>query len=103
MITLKRLSTIVIVSVMAISVTAALAQQDGPQRGSSEVGNFGDVPFANPQIIITRPEDRVKWRALEDKQLKERRDLEDRFEAEFRALRVRQAGEREALLKLLPR
>ena len=84
--------------------TTAMAQQAGPPaRGGSETGNFGDVPFSNPQLIITRAEDRAAWRKLEDQQLKERRDFEDRYEKELRALRGRQAEEREAVLKSFAR
>ena len=102
--TYQRIGAALISVALVVSAATALAQQNGPPpRGSSEVGTFGDVPFANPQIIITRPEDRAKWRALEDKQTKERRDFEDRFDSELRALRARQASEREALLKSFPR
>lgn len=78
----------------------AMAQQNGaPARGGDEAGNFGNVPFSNPQIVITRADDRAAWRKLEDKQLKERRDLEDKYGDELRAMHVRQAEERDALLK----
>ncbi len=84
----------------ALACGPAIAQQNGPPaRGSSEVGNFGDVPFSNPQIVITRAEDRTKWRQLEDKHLKERRDLEDKYDAELKAQRARQATERDSMLK----
>lgn len=89
-----------IATLMGIAPHIALAQQAGPPaRGSSEVGNFGDVPFSNPQIVITRAEDRAAWRKLEDKHLKERRDIEDKYETELRAMRARQADERESLVK----
>lgn len=85
---------------LAINCGTTVAQQSGPPaRGSSEVGNFGDVPFSNPQIVITRAEDRAKWRQLEDKQVKERRDLEDKYDADLKAQRARQATERESMLK----
>ena len=85
-------------------VSSSFAQQAGPPaRGGNETGNFGDVPFSNPQLIITRAEDRIAWRKLEDQQLKERRDFEDRYEKELRALRSKQAEEREAALKTFVR
>lgn len=90
------------IAMLAVGCMASdvAAQQPGPPaRSSTELGNFGDTPFANPQIIITRAEDRAKWRQLEDKQLKERRDFEDKVETELKALRARQAVERDAALK----
>lgn len=89
---------------LGLATTVAAAQDVGPPaRSSTEMGNFGDLPFANPQIVITRAEDRAAWRKLEDQQLKERRDLEDRQDGELRALRERQAAEREAMLKTFVR
>jgi len=99
---LKSKSIGIAAAVLAVAFAGgpAVAQQSGPPaRGSSEVGNFGDVPFSNPQIVITRAEDRTKWRQLEDKHLKERRDLEDKYDAELKAQRARQAVERETMLK----
>ena len=98
---MKTLPVAIIAGLIGLaSATTALAQQAGPPaRSSGETGNFGDVPFSNPQLNITRAEDRTAWRKLEDQQLKERRDFEDRYERELRALRGKQAEEREAVLK----
>jgi hypothetical protein len=86
--------------VMLAGLTNGSAQQAGaPARAATELGNFGDVPFVNPQIIITKQEDRATWRKLEDKHLRELREFEDKVSVELRALRVRQADEREAALK----
>ena len=83
-----------VILLAAGSGSLVLAQEVGPPaRGSSEVGNFGDVPFANPQILITRAEDRATWRQLE------RRELEDKYDKEWRVLRTRQSNEREQALK----
>ena len=92
------------VAMIAVIIIAdlkeATAQQNGaPARAATELGNFGGVPFVNPQIIITRAEDRAAWRSLEDKHLRELREFEDKVNVELRALRVRQADEREAALK----
>jgi hypothetical protein len=85
--------------IVASAISASAQQAGPPVQGAGEVSNFGGVPFSNPQIIITRNEDRVTWRKLEDKHLKERRDLEDKYDAELRAMRRRQADERDAALK----
>ena len=86
--------------IMVAGLTKGSAQQTGvPARAATELGNFGDVPFVNPQIIITRAEDRAAWRKLEDKHLRELRDFEDKVSVELRALRTRQADERDAALK----
>ena len=95
---------IIVAAFIATGTLPAAAQQSGPPaRGSSEVGNFGDVPFSNPQIVITRAEDRAAWRKLEDKHLREMREFEDKVDVELRALRKKQAEEREATLKLFTR
>jgi len=88
-----------IMAAMAAAPDALGQTSNGTERAGTELGNFGDVPFANPQIIITRADDRATWRRLEDKHLKERRDLEDKYESELRTLRARQALERDAALK----
>lgn len=89
-----------VVAITLSGISGVAAQQaEAPARAATELGNFGDVPFVNPQIIITRAEDRTAWRKLEDKHLRELREFEDKVSAELRALRVRQADEREAALK----
>lgn len=94
------MAAVAMIAVLVAVPTRATAQQaGGPARAGTELGNFGDVPFVNPQIIITRAEDRASWRSLEDKHLREIREFEDRVTVELRALRVRQADEREAALK----
>lgn len=90
----------VAMTLLVVGAASTAAQQNGaPARAGTEVGNFGDVPFSSPQIVITRAEDRAAWRKLEDKHIKERRELEDKYDGELRALRTRQADEREATLK----
>jgi hypothetical protein len=84
---------------LAAAVPAFAQQSDAPARSGDEAGNFGSVPFSSPQFVITRAEDRAAWRKLEDKQLVERREIEDKYGDELRALRARQATERDALLK----
>jgi hypothetical protein len=89
----------VTVIILAGPARVAAQQAEAPARAATELGNFGDVPFVNPQIIITRAGDRAAWRSLEDKHLRELREFEDKVNVELRALRVRQAEEREAALK----
>lgn len=99
---IKRSTMLALGALLLFAVGDVAAQQQPPPpppRESSETNNFGIVPFANPQIIITKAEDRVTWRALEDRHLKELRALEDKYDAEFRALRLRQAAERDEMLK----
>jgi hypothetical protein len=74
-----------------------------PPEASSDVGNWGFLPFSAPEVVVLRPEDRSAMRKLEDKQLQETRAIEDRFAADLRALRVKHAQERESLLRTFRR
>ena len=79
--------------------------QDAPQGASSQLGseteNWGLAPFIPIVTLNLSAEGKQKVRDLEDRQITERRELEDRYEAEVRTLLLRQAEEREALTKLL--
>jgi len=78
---------------------AAAQAQDTSSAVGTEVGNFGDVPFQNRQLVLTRPEDRAAWRALEDKHIGERRALEDRMARMLLDLMQQQANERDEFLR----
>lgn len=87
---------------LILALTASAVAQPPPQA-STELGNFGDTAGTPARVVLTSPAQREAWRALEDRQLAERRRLEDRFAEELRALMARQAEERDALLRSLPR
>ena len=87
---------------LILALTASAVAQPPPQA-STELGNFGDTAGTPARGVLTSPAQREAWRALEDRQLAERRRLEDRFAEELRALMARQAEERDALLRSLPR
>jgi hypothetical protein len=74
-----------------------------PPDAGTDVGNWGSVPYASPEAVALRLEERTSLRQLEDRQVKEFRDFEDRYAAEFRLLRVRHAEEREALKRTFRR
>lgn len=80
----------------------AMAQTAAPPA-STEVSNFGAPADPGLRIVLTGPEQRATWRALEDRQLGDRRRLEDRLADELRNLMRQQAEERDALLRTLPR
>lgn len=67
-----------------------------PEPGA-EVANFGTVPFVATETLLLRPDQKAAFRTLEDRHVKELRDLEDKFDGELRALRQRHAQERETL------
>lgn len=90
------------------SLTGALAADRPPPPAlpadaGSETGNLGGMPFISMSGMALRAEDKAAMRKLEDKQVAERRQFEDRFEAELRTLRQRQYEEREALIKTFRR
>lgn len=101
--TLKRLTAVaLVVGLAAVMPTFAQEAPGTAPRGlGQESANFGLTPFtAVPQIELTEAA-MIEVRGLEDEQLRARRDLEDRFAAEMRALLATQAGERAALLARL--
>jgi hypothetical protein len=77
--------------------------QAAPPEVGLEVGNLGSIPFVAQPTLLLRAEDKAKVRQLEDRQLQERRALEDRYDQELRQVMLRQASEREALLRSFAR
>jgi len=96
--TARHLPTVTLLCGLAVSATA-----QPPPQASTELGNFGDTAGTPARLVLTSPEQRAAWRALEDRHLAERRELEDRFADEIRALMARQAEERDAVLRSMPR
>jgi len=96
--TARHLPTVILLCGLAVSATA-----QPPPQASSELGNFGDTAGTPARLVLTTPAQRDAWRQLEDRQLAERRRLEDQFAEDLRALMVRQAEERDALLRTLAR
>lgn len=98
---LEKFLMIAVVAALALATLPARAQAvapaGAPPEGSSEIGNWGNVPFVAQDTLVLRAEDRAAIRRLEDKHVKDFRDIEDRFEGEIKALRQRHADEREAL------
>jgi Spy/CpxP family protein refolding chaperone len=84
-------------------LTASSAQDapSGTDAPGSEAGNFGLAPFQFIPTIMLSDDQKKTVRALEDRQLQERRALEDSYAAEVRAMMIRQAEEREALIEQL--
>jgi hypothetical protein len=76
--------------------------QDAPPSPTSEqgkeTGNWGLAPFIPIPTLALSAEAKQSVRDLEDRQLSERRALEDKFNEELLALLKKQAGEREALI-----
>jgi hypothetical protein len=68
-----------------------------PPEAGTDVGNWGSVPYAEPEQSIANPEHRKAMRLLEDRQIKEQRELEDRQDEERMKLRRKQSTERESL------
>lgn len=81
---------------------AAVRGQDAAPSPTSELGqetgNWGLAPFIPIPTLALSAEAKQSVRDLEDRQLGERRALEDRFNVELIALLKKQAGEREALI-----
>ena len=103
---LKGLLIPIIAALTLIALPAlpqTVAPSGAPAEAGSEVGNWGNVPFVAQEALVLRAEDRAAIRRLEDKQVKEFRDLEDRFEGEIKALRQKHADEREALRRSFKR
>lgn len=90
-------------AVLLLVGLAAVAVAQPPPQASTELGNFGDTVGTPARLVLTSPEQRTAWRALEDRHLAQRRELEDRFADELRVLMTRQAEERDALLRSMPR
>jgi hypothetical protein len=78
-----------------IAVTPAWAQT-APE--ASEMQNFA-FPYTAAESLTLSADGRVSLRKLEDRQLKEVRELEDRFEAEMKALYSKHYQERLELKK----
>ena len=93
--------------IVALVAQSALAQSPSPPspplEASSEVGNFGSIPFAAPEQLLLRPDQKASLRMLEDQHIREARDLEDKYDGELRAMRVRQAQEREQMIRSFKR
>jgi hypothetical protein len=94
--------------VALFAVAAALAQAQTPPApvtadGVSDVGAFEAVPYAAPNVVLLRPDEKATLRKLEDRQIQELRSLEDRYEKDLRALRAKQYAERQALIKSFER
>lgn len=90
-------------AVLLLVGAAAMAVAQPPPQASTSLGNFGDTVGTPARIVLTSPEQRAAWRALEDRHLAQRRELEDRYADELRALMTQQAEERDALLRSMPR
>jgi Spy/CpxP family protein refolding chaperone len=86
---------------LSIGAVAQDAPSSPPSELGSESANWGLAPFVPIMTLSLSAENKKKVRDLEDTQLQERRVLEDRYEAELRAMLIRQADVREALRKLL--
>ena len=83
---------------LAVLGTGAVAQTMTVPGASSDVGNWGQLPFsAVPNVALSQNALR-KMRALEDSQLLARRAVEDRFATEMRDLLAAQAADRAALM-----
>lgn len=100
---MKRLKSVCIVLVLAtagfVPDVAPSQEVQRPANLGSEIGNLGLAPFlAVPAYALTDSQ-RAQLRAVEDRQLLERRALEDQFARDLRTLLVRQAEERETLLR----
>lgn len=95
---------VAIVVLAGQAVTAQSPPPPGPPlEASSEVGNFGSIPFTGPEQLLLRPDQKASLRKLEDQHVKETRDLEDKYDGELRVMRVRQAQEREQLIRSFKR
>lgn len=91
-------AAIIVVTILtALQLARAQNASSPTQELGTESANWGLTPFAAIPTIALRPEDRSTIRSLEDKQIKERRAFEDKYEGELRALIRKQAEEREAL------
>jgi Spy/CpxP family protein refolding chaperone len=99
--------TLAVLALVTLPAAALPAQERippaPPTEASTDVGNWGFLPFAVPETLILAPEQRQVLRELEDRQLDELRALEDRYAADLRALRQRQTEERTALVGSLAR
>lgn len=89
--------------VLALAPMPVLAQQPGngggaPPAASTDVGNWGLLPFSVGPSIVLDEEGRKALRTLQDKHLAELRALEDRVAEELLNLRTKQAQERAELL-----
>lgn len=96
------------IGLLTVSATGALCADlpsppSLPADAGSETSNLGGMPFISMSGVPLRPEDKTAMRKLEDKHVAERRQFEDRFDAELRTLRQRQYEEREALIKTFSR
>lgn len=83
---------------LALLCTSAGAQSVTPPGASSDVGNWGQLPFTGIANVALSQEALHKLRALEDAQLRARREMEDRFATEMRDLLAAQAAERVSLM-----
>jgi hypothetical protein len=90
-------------AVLAVAIPGMLLAADPkpppsvPAEAGTDVGNWGNLPYATPEQPIVNPEHKKAMRELEDRQIKEFRVLEDKQDEERMALRKKQANEREAL------
>ncbi|KAB2847594.1 MAG: hypothetical protein F9K44_13025 [Hyphomicrobiaceae bacterium] len=91
-------------ALLAVAPAArAQAVAPPPSETGNEFSNLGTLPFTAQEALLLRPEDRAAIRKLEDRHLKEARDLEDKYASDLLALRIKQAEERAVLLKAFRR
>ncbi|MBI1965865.1 MAG: hypothetical protein HYS46_06410 [Betaproteobacteria bacterium] len=103
---IRIIAAIVVIAVVAVMERPRAADTARPAPSaetSSDVGNWGSVPYVSREQLILRPEEKTALRQLEDRHLQEMRVLEDRFEREFRTLRQKHFQERETLLRSFKR
>jgi len=83
-----------------LNVADAQTQSPGPSpEAGTEMGNLGTLPFVATEQILLRPEQKTALRQLEDRQIKELRDFEDNYDTDLRRLRIRQAQERDQMIR----
>ena len=88
-----------LLTAFSIGAVAQDASSSPPSELGTESENWGLAPFVPILTLNLSAENKKKVRDLEDQQLQERRALEDRYEVELRAILIRQADEREALIR----
>lgn len=92
------LRSTLVVGLALVPLSGSAQNTNGTARElGSESANWGLAPFVTLPALPLRAEDRLAVRSLEDQHLKERRQFEDKYETELRALIRKQAEEREAL------
>lgn len=95
--TRKVLLPVIVLSMMIVGGAMAQSPPSLPADAGTDKANWGTMPYSPPEQPLMKPEHKQAMRDLEDRQIKEVRALEDKYDADRMALRRKQADEREAL------